>query len=179
MNGRLTIETERLRLTALTAEALSAWIDLDAETLRDETGVDFDEPVETPPLLGEDLPMFRERMREAAEDLGWWVWLVSTREDNRAVGVCGLGGRPDEGAVDLGYSVYPLVEGRGYATEASEALIQWVLAHEEATSVRAAVPTWNLASVAVAKKLGMTEVGHEVTEEVGEVAVFEVARAPR
>lgn len=177
MSERLTIETERLRLTALTAEALGAWIDADPDALRGGTAVEFDEPIEAPPLFGEDLPMFRERMREQAEDLGWWAWLVSTREENRAVGVCGLGGRPDDGAVVIGYSVYPQLEGQGYATEASAGLIRWVLAHEEATTVRATVPTWNLGSVAVAKKLGMTEVGHEVSEEVGEVAVYEVSQA--
>lgn len=176
MSERLTIETKRLMLTALTAEALGAWLDEDPDALRVETGVAFDAPVETPPLFAEDLPMFSERMREAAEDLGWWAWLVSTRDDNLAVGVCGLGGRPDEGAVVLGYSVYPQVEGRGYATEASAGLIRWILAHEEAEVIRATVPIWNLASVAVAKKLGMAEVGHEMTEEVGEVAVYELRR---
>lgn len=174
MSDRLTIETERLRLTALTAEALRAWIDADPDTLRTETGAEFDEPLVPPPLFGDDLPMFRERMREAAEDLGWWAWLISTREDERAVGVCGLGGRPEKGIVVLGYSVYPHLEGRGYATEASAGLIGWVLTHAEATAVRASVPTWNMASVAVARKLGMTEVGHDLSKEVGEVAVYEV-----
>ena len=170
---RLTIETERLRLTGLTAEALAAWIQRDADALRHETGVDFHEPVQAPPLFGEDLPLFDERMREAAEDLGWWAWLVSTRADNLAVGVCGLDGRPQDGTVAIGYSVYPQVEGRGYATEASAGLIRWVLAHEEARVVRATVPTWNLASLAVARKLGMEEVGLAVDDEVGEVAVYE------
>ncbi len=174
MSDRLTIETERLRLTALTAEALGAWIDADPDTLRAETGAEFDESLVPPPLFGDDLPMFRERMREAAEDLGWWAWLISTREDKRAVGVCGLGGRPEKGTVVLGYAVYPHVEGRGYATEASAGLMAWVLAHKEATLVRATVPTWNMASVAVARKLGMIEVGHGVTEDVGEVAVYEL-----
>lgn len=174
MSDRLTIETERLRLTALTAEALGAWIEADPDTLRAETGAEFDDPLVPPPLFGDDLPMFHERMREAAEDLGWWAWLISTREDNRAVGVCGLGGRPNGGTVVLGYSVYPHLEGRGYATEASAGLIGWVLGHRSATVVRATVPTWNMASVAVARKLGMTEVGHELSAEVGEVAVYEL-----
>lgn len=178
MMDRLTFDTERLRLTALTAEALTAWIHGDADGLRRETGVGFHEPVRIPPLFEEDLPVFDQRMREAAEDLGWWVWLISTRTDNEAVGVCALDGRPEEGAVAIGYSVYPQMEGRGYATEASAGLIRWVLAHEEVEAVRATVPTWNLSSVAVARKLGMEEVGHEVDDEVGELAVMELRRPP-
>ena len=173
---RLTIDTKRLRLTGLTAGALGAWMDGDPDALSRETGVEFGTAFVAPPLFGEDLPMFRERMRETPDELGWWAWLISTRGDNRAVGVCGLGGRPEEGVVVIGYSVYPELEGQGYATEASAGLIQWVLTHKEATTVRAMVPTWNLASVAVAKKLGMTEMGREMTEEVGEVAVYEVRR---
>ena len=85
-----------------------------------------------------------------------------------------MGGRPEGGMVVIGYAVYPELEGRGYATEASGSLIRWVLAREGVEVVKATVPTWNLASVAVARKLGMVEVGHEVTEEVGEVAVYEL-----
>ena len=177
MNERMTIDTERLTLTALTAEALGAWIDKDVEALRRETGAAFEAPVRVPPLFGDDLPVFRERMQEAPDELGWWAWLVSTREDRRAVGVCGLGGRPEDGMVVIGYAVYPELEGRGYATEASGSLMRWVLARDGVEVVKATVPTWNLASVAVARKLGMVEVGHEVTEEVGEVAVYELRRS--
>ena len=170
----LTLDTPRLRLTALTRDALQAWVDGDAGRLLHETGVVFGTPPTCPPLFGEDLPRFRDRMAETPQELGWWVWLVSQREDARAVGVCGLGGRPDtQGTAVLGYSVYPEMEGWGYATEASRALMNWTLAQPGVTRVRATVPAWNQASVAVARKLGMVEVGRESNPEVGEVLVFE------
>ena len=174
---RLTLETERLRLTAMTAEALGAWIEEDVHALRRETGAAFEAPVRTPPLFGEDLPTFRDGMRQAPDELGWWVWLVSTRDDARPVGVCGLGGVPVNGSVTLGYSVFPEEEGQGFATEASAGLVRWVLGQAQVERVRATVPTWNLASVAVARKLGMVEVGHEISDEVGEVAVYELRNA--
>jgi RimJ/RimL family protein N-acetyltransferase len=174
VNGRLELETERLRVTALNLEALQAWLDADEVRLTNATGAAFDVPVSTPPLFGEDLPEFRDRMAETPDELGWWVWLVSVRADTRAVGVCGLGGRPgNDGSVVLGYSVYPADEGRGYATEAAGALVRWALTQPGVKRVRATVPTWNLGSVAVARKLGMTEVRHEVHPEVGEVAIYE------
>lgn len=172
----LTLETRRLRLTALSAIALEAWIDQDSNRLEVETGVVFDGSAEAPPLLGEDLPRLRNETLLAPEDLGWWVWLVSLLEDRTAVGACGLGGRPHAGAVDIGYSIYPRFEGRGFATEASRALLTWALGHPEVQIVRAVVPTWHLASAAVARKLGMHEAGHEVHPWVGEVAVWEIVR---
>lgn len=171
---RLSLATERLRVTALTLEALQSWVDGDAARLRAETGVCFAEPVESPPLFGEDLPRFRDRMAETPDELGWWVWLVSRLEDGRAVGVCGLGGYPDgQGVAVLGYSVYPHEEGRGYATESSRVVMAWALDQPGVRRVRATVPAWNLASVAVARKLGMVEVGREHHAGVGEVSVYE------
>ncbi len=175
-NKRLTLLTRRLRLTALGAGALDAWIARDADRLEAETGVVFDETTEAPPLLGEDLPRLRDEMLLAPGDLGWWLWLVSTRDDRRAVGACGLGGPPHAGVVVLGYSVYPRFEGRGLATEASSALLAWALRSPGVRIVRATVPTWHRASIAVARKLGMHETGHETDPDVGEVAVYEAVK---
>jgi RimJ/RimL family protein N-acetyltransferase len=175
--GRLTLETQRLRLRALDLDALQAWVDADAGRLQAATEVVFAEPVGTPPLFGEDLPMFRDRMSETPDELGWWVWLISDLETRKALGVCGLGGRPGpDGVVVVGYAVYRGLEGRGYATEAARAVVAWALGHRTVSRVRATVPTGNLASVAVARKLGMARVGTDVLPEVGEVAVYELGR---
>ncbi len=170
----LSLETARLRVTALTRDALQAWLDGDVERLRAETGVVFPSPPACPPLFGEDLPRFRDRMAEQSHELGWWAWLASRRDDARAVGVCGLGGYPDgEGTAELGYSVYPEAEGQGYATEAARAVISWALAQPGVARVRAIVPAGNGPSVAVARKLGMVPAATREHPEVGEVAVYE------
>ncbi len=177
--GRLSVDTDRLRVTALTWDALQAWADGDADRLGAETGARFEVPVATPPLFRENLPSFRDRMAETPDELGWWVWLISRLEDGRAVGVCGLGGRPDlTGATVLGYAVYPHQEGRGYATEASRAVMAWALGQSGVRCVRATVPIGNLGSVAVARKLGMIAVGTEEHAEVGQLVVYEIRRPP-
>jgi RimJ/RimL family protein N-acetyltransferase len=175
MSGLVVLDSERLRLTAMGADALGAWIDGDARALLNLTGARFDLPVDAPPLFGEDLPGFRDRMVEDPDELGWWVWLVTRKDDGLAVGVCGLSGKPDEdGVADLGYAVYPRWEGRGYATESSNRLVSWILEHPSARCVRVTVPLRNTASVAVARKLGMTEAARGQHPEVGEVAVYEL-----
>lgn len=163
----------------MTLRALQAWVDEDVDELEAATRTVFPVPPVAPPLFCEDLPMFRDRMAETPRELGWWVWLVSRRTDGLAVGVCGLGGYPGpDGVALLGYSMYPAHEGRGYATEASRALVGWTLAQPGVRAVRATVPLWNPGSVAVARKLGMEMVGTEAHPEVGEVQVFEVRRGP-
>jgi hypothetical protein len=103
MSSLVVLDAQRLRLTALGADALDAWIEGDARALLELTGARFDLPVDTPPLFGDDLPGFRDRMVERPDELGWWVWLVTRLEDGRGVGVCGLSGMPDEdGVADLG-----------------------------------------------------------------------------
>lgn len=177
MKTLLTLDTPRLRLVAMTHAALQAWVDGDARRLEAETGAAFAEPVDAPPLFEVDLARFRDRMAETPEELGWWVWLICTREGRRAVGVCGLGGWPGPGGVAvLGYAVYPREEGQGFATEASRALVDWVFRQDGVRVVRSMVPRWNVGSAAVATKVGMRPVGFETDPQVGEVTVYEMRR---
>ena len=170
----MVIETAQLRLIPLARAALQAWVDRDGARLSQETGAVFPDPPEPPPLFGADLAGFRDRMAETPDELGWWVWLAIRREDALAVGVCGLGGRPDrEGTVVMGYAVYPHLEGRGYATEAALGVMEWALARPGVRCVRATVPLWNAGSVAVARKLEMGVTGTETHPGAGEVAVYE------
>lgn len=170
----MVIETARLLIVPLTHAALQAWVDLDGGRLTRETGAAFPDPPEPPPLFGADLSGFRDRMAETPDELGWWAWLVLRRDDAVAVGVCGLGGPPGPGGtVAMGYSVYPRLEGRGYATEAARAVMEWALARPGVRCVRATVPLWNAGSIAVARKLGMSAVGTDSHPEAGEVAVYE------
>jgi RimJ/RimL family protein N-acetyltransferase len=76
----------------------------------------------------------------------------------------------------LGYAIYPRVEGRGYATEATRALIAWALDQVGVAAVRATIPPWHTPSLRVAQKAGMRQVGTARDEEVGEVLVFEAQR---
>src|SRR5688572_28332655 len=55
--------------------------------------------------------------------LGWVVTL-----DGAVVGDCGTHGGPDEqGSVEIGYGLAQPYRGRGYATEAADALTGWLL----------------------------------------------------
>jgi RimJ/RimL family protein N-acetyltransferase len=73
----------------------------------------------------------------------------------RLVGTAGL--RPlEESGLEIFYSLAPDAWGRGYATEAARAVVEYGLGPLGLPGVLAEVDEGNAASVAVVKRLGMT-----------------------
>ncbi|HJR15788.1 MAG TPA: GNAT family N-acetyltransferase, partial [Gemmatimonadales bacterium] len=123
---------------------IEALINGDLPRLRSLTGAEFIEPVGPPPYMAETLPAVRERLRDNPAEQRWWNWLVVRRDTRTAVGSIAFAGRPDAaGAVLIGYAMYPGREGRGYATEATRALVDWAFGQPGVRIVRALAPVWN------------------------------------
>ncbi len=176
--NRPAIRADRLDLRPLTADAVQALIDGDLDRLQSLAGAVFPLPLEAPPEMADALPYFVERLRAEPEIAPWWARLLVRRETREAVGSAGFGGGPDEaGTVVIGYSVYPVFQGHGYATEAAGALAAWALSQAGVTNIRATIPLGHTPSLRVAEKLGMRPVGTTRDDEVGEVLVFELRRA--
>jgi RimJ/RimL family protein N-acetyltransferase len=74
----------------------------------------------------------------------------------------------------IGYATYPDVEGRGFATEAADALIRWVLPQPGVAQVCATLPPDNRAAIRVAEKVGMSLVGTVWEEDLDEVLLYSV-----
>jgi ribosomal-protein-alanine N-acetyltransferase len=173
----LALETERLRLLPLSPAAIDALLAGDGTRLRALTGAAFPLPVRPPPLTEELLPMVRDRLLGDPLQEGWWTWIVIRNDTAEAVGSVGFGGGPDaEGAVMIGYATYPNVEGRGYATEAAGALVEWAMTHSEVTRVCASMPPGNAAAIRVARKLGMRLLGTVWEEDLDDVLLYGIER---
>jgi ribosomal-protein-alanine N-acetyltransferase len=71
----------------------------------------------------------------------------------------GFKGPPGEGAAEIGYSVLPQFEGRGYATEMVGGLVRWALAQPGVVRVVAETEWANPASVRVLGKAGFVPAG--------------------
>jgi ribosomal-protein-alanine N-acetyltransferase len=171
------VHTARLELTPLDAEAIQALLAGDAQRLQQLTGAAFPQPVAPPPYMAESLPVVGTRLRKSPAEARWWNWLVVRHENGEAVGSVAFGGKPDPaGAVLIGYAMYPGHEGRGYATEAVKAMVEWAFAQPGVKTVRALAPVWNTPAVHVAEKVGMRPVASDEDDEVGEVLVYEMAR---
>lgn len=75
-------------------------------------------------------------------------------------GSCGFVGRPSPGGeAEIGYAVLPAFRGRGYATGAAAALVEWAFAHTGVVCVTAQADPANLASVRVLEKVGFVPDG--------------------
>lgn len=100
------------------------------------------------------------QIRAAREEPGPGLLAVERKGTAGVIGYCGLSihgnGSPDE--PELAYELLRAAHGRGYATEAGQAVVTWA---SEAGYRRlwAGVWDWNAASRRVLEKLGFREVG--------------------
>jgi [ribosomal protein S5]-alanine N-acetyltransferase len=87
------------------------------------------------------------------------VWVMIERETNGVVGDVGFMGLPDDGVVEIGFSVIPDQRRHGYATEAALALVNWALREPGIRSVVARCDADNEASIRVLERVGFVRTG--------------------
>ncbi|AIY18609.1 GNAT family N-acetyltransferase [Pimelobacter simplex] len=149
-----TLETERLRLRPFTEADTDDLFALqsDAYVLRY-----WDYPPWTDRSAA---TQFLARCAEMAEE-GSGVRVVLERRDDRAfVGWCTVSGwNPDFRSARTGYCLPRAAWGRGYATEAARALLDWAFATLDLNRVQAGVDTRSPASARVLEKLGFVREG--------------------
>jgi ribosomal-protein-alanine N-acetyltransferase len=82
-----------------------------------------------------------------------------------AIGNGGFKGTPDAAdQVEMGYSIIEEFQGRGFATEAMAALIDWAFSHSSVTRIITHILPDLQSSIRVLEKCGFTNVG-KGTEE--------------
>jgi aminoglycoside 6'-N-acetyltransferase len=172
------LETERLRLRRSRPE--------DAETISAYRSI---------PEVGRyqgwertDPQGVREQIDEMAqrapgEPGGWVQFSVEERESGRLVGDVGLSpAHGESGVMKVGYTISPDVQGRGYATEAVRALVDYAFDALGADVVRAYASEENEPSIRVAEKVGMRLVErleHRYDDEVWYGVRYELRREDR
>jgi [ribosomal protein S5]-alanine N-acetyltransferase len=130
-----------------------------------------------------DVGFLRLRLRQMRQDAEVEPWLVRAlvlREPGRPmVGHAGFHGPPGVNgprhpdAVEVGYNVFPPYRGRGLATEAVVALMEWALAERGVHRFVASVAPGNEPSLAIVRRLGFVQTGEQWDEEDGLELVFE------
>ena len=104
----------------------------------------------------------------------WGDRLCIAREgERRVVGSVVFHGRPDDGIAEIGYGIEEGSQRLGFATEATTACVEWALAHDFVRAVRATTFSWHQPSLRVMEKIGMTQVGVEQHDMLGEMLVYE------
>ena len=97
------------------------------------------------------------------------------RSSGNIVGFCSFKGPPADGVVEIAYGIAPDEQGKGYATEAARALVEFARAFREVRVIRAHTLADGAASKRVLEKCGFQCVGEVVDPEDGPVLRFESA----
>lgn len=157
------IHTDRLDLIAGTIRHLDAEL-ASASALAELLGVAI--PAGWPP--GEyDRPaieFFRSRVAGDNDAFGWYVWYAVLRSNNdepsTLVGGGGYHGPPDPaGIVEIGYSILPQFEGRGFASELVRGLVAHAFSAPDVRRMIAHTTSANIGSVKVLERNGFQRVG--------------------
>ena len=116
-----------------------------------------------PETLADALPLFLSWIEAAPDRVGWFGWYALAADEDEAlpvlVGGGGFLGPPQNGTVEIGYSVLPQFQGRGYATEIVSSLVRWALDQGGVERVVAETEWANPTSVRVLSKCGFIPSG--------------------
>jgi [ribosomal protein S5]-alanine N-acetyltransferase len=90
------------------------------------------------------------------KDFGFGLFLVTLKENAIPIGLCGLIKRPSLENIDLGYAFLPEYTGKGYAFEATKAVIKYGKEQLSIDKLVAITTIDNLNSEKVLLKLGFS-----------------------
>ena len=168
------IRTTRLDLVPLDPAAIRHLIAGDRAAAEHIVGHTLPPEFPTEDDLGGFLHIQLKRMEATPERRDWMARLMVSAS-NQVIGHCGFHGPPDiVGRAEIGYTVFEVCRGNGFAKEAARALASWAFSQGEKV-VYASVSPANAPSLGVVKALGFTQVGTQEDEIDGLELVFALA----
>jgi RimJ/RimL family protein N-acetyltransferase len=110
---------------------------------------------------------------EEPASAAWITGIVWDPERRLAVGRAGYHGPPEDGVVEVGYSIDPAYRRQGYARAAVRALVERAARESGVSTVRASVSPDNIASRDLVLSEGFVAVGEQMDEEDGLEIVYD------
>jgi RimJ/RimL family protein N-acetyltransferase len=171
-----TIETERLRLRAHTLEDFEAIV-----------GV-WNDPIVTRHIGGR--PFTREEVWQRLQRYaGSWVllghgfWVIEDKATKEVLGEIGILNakrdiQPPLDDLELGWALLPAAHGKGYASEALQAVLDWEAKVFGSPRLLAIIDPDNAASLKLAAKFGFVERARSTYKDVPTIQ-FELRRAAK
>jgi [ribosomal protein S5]-alanine N-acetyltransferase len=171
------VRSERLDLVLMPVALLDAVIAGDRARARGLA--DYRIPADFPDA--DALKLVRIRRDQIANDSAWAPWslrAIVLREGRAMIGYVNFHGPPGindtatPDAVELGWTVFPTHQRKGYATETALALMEWATAEHGIHRFVSSTTAGNAASLRVHDKLGFARTGEVVDGEI----IFELRR---
>ncbi len=171
------IHTERLELVSMSLAFMRALAAGDLEAATREVGAVLtpDLPGQLSNFLGYRIPML-EADPASQPWLGRAIVWIHPDGRRQVIGTIGFHAPPDATErVEIGYRVEAAFRRRGIATECVRALLAWAES-QGIHRFRASVAPGNVASLAIIRSFGFSQVGVQVDEIDGEELVFHLDR---
>ncbi len=91
---------------------------------------------------------------------GYGMWLVILKENGKVIGRAGLEHREylEEVELELGYLIHKDYQGKGYATEVCQGILEYARENSGFTRINTLIEEGNIASIRLAEKLGFAYV---------------------
>ena len=167
------IRTARLELVSFSADVMRAVVAGERAAAERLLGASLGS-------LDEELrDFFAVRLADLAADPTVQPWLaraivLASPDGRRAIGSVGFHGPPDaSGRAEVGYQIEAPSRRRGFATEAVRGVLDWAASEHGVDRFRASIAPANVASLALAARLGFAVVGRRVDEIDGDELVLE------
>jgi RimJ/RimL family protein N-acetyltransferase len=112
-------------------------------------------------------PQFFAQLQTATESDPWKIgFAIMHKIDNVMIGMCGFAAPPDsDSVVEIGYGIAPSYQGKGYASEAAQALIGFASRDPRVRTIRAHTLMQSNASTRVLEKCGFERISETVDPE--------------
>jgi RimJ/RimL family protein N-acetyltransferase len=148
--GKRILETERLTLREFTQDDGELML----EILNDPGFIRFvaDRNVRT---TREAADYLRDKILPSYSERGFGFYVVELKENGTPIGMCGLIKRDALEHVDVGFSIFERFWGKGYATEAARAVMEFGLTTLRLPKIVGITKADNVRSAAVLEKLGL------------------------
>lgn len=146
------IQTKSLKLVPMTLEEVRAWVDAMDPSGKAQLSADW---------------LAQLHALTSADPWTLGFSLVQ-RDSDIAVGTCGFKGPPTvDGMVEIAYGIFPFHQGKGYATEAAQALVDFAFSSGQVRVARAHTLPQPNASTRVLTKCGFQYSGEVIDPEDG------------
>ncbi|MBP0723954.1 GNAT family N-acetyltransferase [Bacillus sp. RG28] len=164
-----TIETKNLLLVTFTASAMEKVLNGVQEIEINGIKYTFSKgwPIDVYKNLFEyKIHRFREHPNEEE-----FEGVLIHKQQNLIIGDMGFKGGPTEqGSLEIGYSIAPSFQGRGFATEMGKAAIKWGFKQNGVKKIEATCSIYNKASIRVLEKIGMKKWKTDMEKHYWELA---------
>ena len=171
------ISSERLDLISMTPDVLRACLRRDRAAASALLGI------AVPDEWYDDDGWIALRLEQVLENPDFQPWClraIALRASREMIGHIGFHTQPDPAylaeiapkGVEFGYTIFAPYRRQGYTPEASQALMAWAASQPNVERFVLSISPENVASLALALKLGFVRIGEQMDEEDGLEWVF-------